>query len=170
MLLAVLKYVSLLQSSEFPAWYQSEIAMMYRTRFRFKEKTRPESYAIWVSEHMGWPVPREHLLTAPNLVSEWDESEKNGGLQQVRDMLEILTMDHGRAVLMAKAEEHIKLAGGAIEWQKEPIYGTEYKVEVFDEDLITEVSDLVPWEEYMFTEGISDSTQRHPRVVSPRPK
>lgn len=139
-MLAVLKYLSLLRSSEFPAWYQSEISMMYKTRFRFKEKSKPESYAVWLAEHMSWPVPREALLTAPNLVWEWPGGKDSEGLDQVREMLSTLHVDRGRAVLMAKADEHARLAeGGKVEWSKEPIYGTEYKVEKIDDALIKEV-------------------------------
>lgn len=138
-MLAVFKYLSLLRSSEFPSWYQNEISMMYKTRFRFKEKSRPDSYAVWVASHMEWPVPRELVLTAPQLTWEWDESEKNGGLSQVRETLELLTVDKGRAVLMAKAEEHKKLDGGDVGWQKEPIYGTHFKVEKLQEDYIEKV-------------------------------
>ncbi|KAF7969517.1 hypothetical protein HWV62_27003 [Athelia sp. TMB] len=136
-ILAVLKYLSLLRSSEFPAWYQREIAMMYQTRFRFKEKSRPESYAVWVAEHMSWPVPREVLLTAPSLVWEWPKG--NEGLNLVKEMLNTLSIDRGRVVLMAKADEHARLTpGGKVDWSKEPIYGTDYKVEKLDAELIKE--------------------------------
>jgi insulysin len=139
-ILGVFKCLSLLRSSEFPSWYQREISMMYQTRFRFKEKSKAESYAVWISTRMEWPVPRELVLAAPQLSWEWDESNENGGgLKQVRDTLEMLTVEKGRVVLMATASEHKKVGDGSGDeggWEKEPIYGTDYKVEKLDDEFL----------------------------------
>ncbi|KDQ33027.1 hypothetical protein PLEOSDRAFT_1032530 [Pleurotus ostreatus PC15] len=134
--LATFKYLSLLRSSEFPAWHQREVATISRTRFRFAEKRRPDDYAVWVSEHMAWPVPRELILAGPQLTWEWDEGE-DGGEKKMRETLDGLRVTRGRAVLMAKGSEHEKLSPGA-NWEKEPWYGTEYKVERFDEEFVRE--------------------------------
>jgi insulysin len=140
-MLAVFKYLSLLRSSEFPAWYQREMSLISQTRFRFKEKSKPESYAVWVASHMEWPVPRDLVLSAPQLVWEWDESDSDGaGLKEVRRVLSTLTIDKGRAVLMAKAEEHKRIGSGDAVWEKEPIYGTHYKVDKLDEDFVEQVN------------------------------
>ncbi|THG99965.1 hypothetical protein EW026_g2491 [Hermanssonia centrifuga] len=118
-LIAVFKYLSLLRSSEFPAWYQREISEIKATRFRFQEKRRPEDYAVWLAQ-------------------PWDESsEQTEGEREVREVLEGLQVRKGRAVLMAKKEEHERLRG-KLDWQQEPVYGTPYLVEKFDEDLIVE--------------------------------
>lgn len=135
-MLAVFKYLSLLRSTDFPDWYQREISMMYQTRFRFKEKSKPESFAIWLSSHMEWPVPRELVLKAPQLVWEWDSADKEAGPGQVNKILESLTVDKGRTVLMAKAEEHKKISVGDAGWQKEPVYGTVFKVDQLDKEFI----------------------------------
>ncbi|KAF9495865.1 hypothetical protein BDN71DRAFT_1447054 [Pleurotus eryngii] len=134
--LATFKYLSLLRSSEFPAWHQREVATISRTRFRFAEKRRPDDYTVWVSEHMAWPVPRELILAGPQLTWEWDEGE-DGGEKKMRETLDGLRVTRGRAVLMAKGSEHEKLRPGA-NWEKEPWYGTEYKVERFDEEFVRE--------------------------------
>ena len=139
-MLAVFKYISLLRSSEFPAWYQLEISQMSQTRFRFQEKKRPQSYAIWVASHMEWPVPRDLLLSAPQLVWEWETDVDGGGLMDVRKILDTLTIDKGRAVLMAKPEEHKKIGSGDDVWEKEPIYGTQYRVEKLDKDFVEQVT------------------------------
>ncbi|KAJ8522379.1 hypothetical protein ONZ45_g1033 [Pleurotus djamor] len=117
-ILATFKYLSLLRSSEFPAWYQRETSILSHTRFRFAEKRRPDDYAVWVSEHMAG-------------------KGKDGGEVKMREILEGLRVDRGRAVLMAKGEEFEKVKPG-MSWSKEPWYGTEYAVERFDESFIRE--------------------------------
>ena len=135
-MIAVFKYLSLLRSTDFPDWYQREISMMYQTRFRFKEKIKPESFAIWLSSHMEWPVPRELVLKAPQLVWEWDTAHIETGLGEVKKTLDSLTVDKGRTVLMARAEEHKKISVGDARWAKEPVYGTVFKVDKLDEEFI----------------------------------
>ncbi|OCH92098.1 insulin-degrading enzyme [Obba rivulosa] len=137
--LAVFKYLALLRSSSFPAWYQREMSIIRGTRFRFAEKRRPEDYAVWLTEHMAWPTPRELIISAPQLVQEWDENEKpiSQGEKQVREILQDLRVDQGRAFLMAKAEEHERLRG-PLQWEKEPWYGTPYRVEGLDENFVAE--------------------------------
>ena len=137
-IMATFKYISLLRSSPFPAWCQHEQALLSAIRFRFSEKRRPDDYAVVVTEHMAWPVPPELVISAPRLVWEWDEGV-DVGEKEVRDILETLKVDQGRAVLMARAEEHMKICGPTAQWEKEPWYGTLYRVENLDESFIREV-------------------------------
>lgn len=138
-MLAIFKYLSMMRDSEFPAWYQREMSIIKATRFRFQEKRRPDDYAVWVSEHLSWPVPRELVLSAPQLVWEWDEQvPAGGGEREMRDVLESLRVDRGRVVLMAKGAEHERLRGKG-NWEQEPWYGTQYRVETLDEAFVQEV-------------------------------
>jgi insulysin len=134
-ILAMFKYLTLLRSSSFPAWYQSEIAKISATRFRFQEKGSPDTLAVRITEHMSWPLPPELIISGPQVVREWDCED---GEKQVREILEGLTVKRGRAVLMARGEEHEKVSKG--EWMKEKWYGTEYRVVQFDEQFIHEAS------------------------------
>ncbi|KAM5532097.1 hypothetical protein V8D89_014261 [Ganoderma adspersum] len=134
---SIFKYIALLKASDFPAWQQHERHLISATRFRFAEKRRPDDYAVWVSEHMAWPVPRELVLSAPQLVEEWDLNNlQNGGEKEMREILDSLTIDVSRTVLMAKAEEHEGVRGKDLVWEKEPWYGTPYRVERFDADFV----------------------------------
>ncbi|TFY62947.1 hypothetical protein EVJ58_g3532 [Rhodofomes roseus] len=136
--LTIFKYLNLLRSSNFPAWYQREISLLKATRFRFAEKRRPDDYAVWVTEHLSWPVSRELVLSAPQLVWEWDETDPvNGGEGEMRQVLDSLTVDRGRVVLMAQKDVHERVRG-ASEWESEPWYGTEYRVEKLDEGFMAE--------------------------------
>lgn len=142
---AVYKYLALLRSSEFPAWYQREIQTIRAIQFQFSEKRRAEDYALWVAEHMSWPVSRDKIISAPRLVEEWDSvnpMKPGGGEKEVRDILETLKIEKGRSVLMAKKEEFEKLSGETVEWQHEPWYGTGYTVERYDEDFVKKVCSL----------------------------
>ncbi|KAJ3551779.1 hypothetical protein NM688_g4513 [Phlebia brevispora] len=137
-MLAVFKYLSLLRSSPLPQWYSEEMSRISAMRFRFAEKRRPDDYAMFVAEHMGWPVPRDHILDAPQTVDAWDKADRlNGGEKEVRDLLNSLTVYRGRAVLMAKKEEFGRVRPG-LEWKNEPIYGTPYHVEQFDSKFLEE--------------------------------
>jgi insulysin len=145
-MLTAFKYLSLLRSSSFPAWYQQEQVALTTTRFRFTERRRPEDYAVWVAEHMVWPAPPEFYISAPQLVWEWNEDGNEGiGEKEVRELLEGLRVDQGRAVLMARASEQSKLFGTSVQWETEAWYGTTYRVERFDEDFVKQVSRLGFW-------------------------
>ncbi|TFK92329.1 hypothetical protein K466DRAFT_582051, partial [Polyporus arcularius HHB13444] len=138
---SVFKYISLLRSSDFPPWVQKERSLISATRFRFAEKRRPDDYAVWVTEHMAWPVPRELILSAPQLVQEWDQSDpENGGEKEMREILKTLSIDRSRTVLMAKAEEHERIRGKDLTWEKEPWYGTPYHVEPYSENSVKQAN------------------------------
>lgn len=129
----------MMRSSELPAWYQAEISKMRAIRFRFQEKRSPDDYATWISEHMAWPLPRDQILSGPQLTEEWQSDFPEGGEHEVREILDSLTVENGRALLMAKKEE-IERVKGSIEWKHEPIYGTPYQVERFDSEFVQEAS------------------------------
>lgn len=133
--LATFKYLNLLQTSEFPHWFQSEIATLAKTQFQFAEKRSAEGYAVSIAERMSWPVPTEKLLSAPALISEWEGDQ---GERQVREALGNLRVDSGRVVLMAKKEEHERIFGGEKAWQSEKWYGTGYAVERWDDQFLNE--------------------------------
>ena len=131
------KYLNLLRVSTFPAWNQLEIVSIDATRFRFTEKTRPDDYAVYLAEHMAWPVPEELFIAAPQLRQPWDSDGEDEKV--MRRMLDGLTVHKGRVVLMARGEEHERV-DGAKDWKKEPVYGTEYSVMRMDDAFIKEVS------------------------------
>ncbi|KAH9857197.1 insulin-degrading enzyme [Lenzites betulinus] len=141
LILSVFKYISMLRSSPLPAWYQRERSLISATRFRFAEKRRPDDYAVWVSEHMSWPVPRERIISAPQLVEEWDENDTTGGGErEMRAILDTLTVERSRTVLMTKADEYTRVRGTALQWEKEPWYGTPFHVERLSEEFVKKAS------------------------------
>ena len=81
---------------------------------------------------MAWPLPRELILSAPQLTWDWDHES---GKAKVKEYLERFRITEGRVVLMAKAEELVKLRSDAA-WSKEPWYGTQYRVERFEDQFV----------------------------------
>lgn len=135
---ATFKYIALLRASKFDRYHQDEQAQMSEIRFRFAEKKQPDSYATWVAETMARPLPREQLLSGPVLTQPW-QGDEPGTEGTVRKYLDGFTMDNCRVVLMAQPEEHKQLAPEAT-WEKEPWYGTEYRVERFSDDQVKEAA------------------------------
>lgn len=89
---------------------------------------------------MAWPVEPDAVLSSAQLVSEWDESGE--GEKEVRNILNTLTIDQGRAVVMARPDEFQRVfgaEGNALNWESEPWYGTKYIVERFSNDFVSKV-------------------------------
>lgn len=89
---------------------------------------------------MAWPVDRSIVLSSAQVVSEWDVSGE--GEEQVRGILNTLTVDQGRAVVMAPSNEFQRVFGAegkTLNWESEPWYGTKYLVEKFSDDFVSKV-------------------------------
>ncbi len=134
--MATFKYISMLRSTDLSPTLQSEVSSLSEIRFRFSEKRRPDNYAIWVTDKLSWPVPRELVIKAPQVVSEWDPY---GTARAVAfQTLKGLSVKDGRIVLMAKQGEFQRVFGTQ-QWQTEPWYETQYQVERLDEAFVREV-------------------------------
>ena len=126
----------MLRSTDLSPTYQTEVSALSNIRFRFLEKDRPDDYAVWVADKLSWPVPRELVIKAPQVVSEWDH---DGTAQAVSiHTLNGLCVKNSRTVLMARQEKFQELLGTQ-QWETEPWYGTQYRVEQLDEAFIREV-------------------------------
>jgi hypothetical protein len=126
----------MLRSTDLSPTHQTEVSALSDIRFRFAEKRRPDNYAVWMSDKLSWPVPRELVVKAPQVVSEWDP---DGTAQAVAfQALKGFSVKNARTFLMAKQGEFQRLFGTQ-EWQSEPWYGTQYRVERLDEAFVQEV-------------------------------
>ncbi|KAF8163442.1 Metalloenzyme, LuxS/M16 peptidase-like protein [Crassisporium funariophilum] len=135
-ILAAYKYLALLRSTKLENFHHEELVHLSSTKFRFAEKSRPDDYATWISEHMAWPIPRDLLVAAPQLTWDWEnEADRQNGEAKIAEYLETLRVAEGRVVLMAKKDEHMKINPEQT-WDKEPWYGTEYSVQRFDDKFI----------------------------------
>ncbi|KAI0306722.1 Metalloenzyme, LuxS/M16 peptidase-like protein [Multifurca ochricompacta] len=137
--MATFKYISMLRSTDLSPPHQKEVSTLSNIRFRFSEKRRPDDYAVWVADKLSWPVPRELVIKAPQVVSEWDP---DGTAQAVAfHTLGGLSVRNSRIVLMGKKEEFERIMG-IQQWQTEPWYGTQYRVERQDDDFVRESEGL----------------------------
>ncbi|KAI9446597.1 Metalloenzyme, LuxS/M16 peptidase-like protein, partial [Lactarius indigo] len=133
--MSTFKFMSMLRSTDLSPTHQKEVSTLSSIRFRFSEKRRPDDYAVWVADKLSWPVPRELVIKAPQVVSEWDS---DGVAQAVAlRTLEGLSVQNSRTVLMAKKEEFERTIGPQ-QWQTEPWYGTQYRVERLDDEFVRE--------------------------------
>ena len=134
--MATFNYISMLRSTDLSPAHQIEVSALSNIRFRFSEKRRPDDYAVWMADKLSWPVPREFAVKAPQVVSEWDHA---GNAQAVAfQTLKGLSAKNSRTVLMARQGAFQKLFGTQ-QWETEPWYGTQYRVERLDEAFIREV-------------------------------
>jgi insulysin len=126
----------MLRSTDLSPTLQSEVSSLSEIRFRFSEKRRPDNYAVWVTDKLSWPVPRELVIKAPQVVSEWDP---DGTARAVAfQTLKGLSVKDSRIVLMAKQGKFQRVFGTQ-QWHTEPWYETQYQVERLDEAFVREV-------------------------------
>lgn len=132
----------MLRESQFPDFLQHEQVTLDAIRFRFKEKSRPDDYASAISARMPRPYPKDLLISAPSLTYPWSEYEDpTTGEMKVREYLESFRISNGRVVLMAKKQDLDSLQPQPdVRWETEPWYGSQYRVEKFDEEFIKQVS------------------------------
>lgn len=139
-ILATAKYFALLRESTFAPFHQKELVTLAKTRFRFQEKRRPDDYATRIAERMARGYPRDLLLSAPLLVWDWDDyKHEGGGEEKIREYLESFRLEKGRVILMAQKGD-LESVGFRDHWETEPWYGTEYRVERFDEDFVKQAN------------------------------
>jgi insulysin len=141
-IMAVMKYFSLLRDSTFESYHQDEIVALDRINFRFKEKGRPDDYTSAIAARMTRPYPPELLISAPSLSWPWKENEDPlAGERKVREYLDGMRINKGRVLIMGKPESFEELAPSKPDdWAQEPWYGTKYRVERVDQAFIDEVS------------------------------
>lgn len=132
-MLAVFNYISLLKSSTMELEHQHELAQISEIRFRFQEKRQPQDTAVSLSQQLAMPYPRELILKAGTVLLPWDSADGEG-LAAAQRLLASLKVEECRTVLMGKKDDHDKVAGEQ-EWRTEPIYGTQYRVQRYDEEL-----------------------------------
>jgi insulysin len=109
--MATFNYISMLRSTDLSPTHQTEVSALSNIRFRFSEKRRPDDYAVWMADKLSWPVPRELVIKAPQVVSEWDH---DGTAQAVAfQTLKGLSVKNSRHSSHGKAREFSELLGNS---------------------------------------------------------
>ncbi|TFK91904.1 LuxS/MPP-like metallohydrolase [Polyporus arcularius HHB13444] len=130
----VFDYISLLRQS-FPLepYHYDEVSTMARTRFTFREKAQPHTYATTLASSFTEPYPPEWLISGASLYRKYDESI-------VRELLEAFVPERARVLLMAKNHSE-EVIGNDPQWLTEKWYGTQYIVRKLDDALLKHLRD-----------------------------
>ncbi|GAA5876509.1 hypothetical protein JCM8547_009411 [Rhodosporidiobolus lusitaniae] len=129
---SIFSYIHLLLTSPLPEWSFREVSSLSKTAFRFKEKSPPSSTAMRISMLMSRPYPRELILSAPWISTEW-------GPERVRSMLKTFRPENSRIFVSSQQE-----VGGRTYGEREKWYGTEYTVEPMSEKILKSGTSLIP--------------------------
>ncbi|GAA5915532.1 hypothetical protein JCM5296_001752 [Sporobolomyces johnsonii] len=113
----IFAFITLLRTHPPAEWAFLEVAALSKLAFRFKEQSPPSSTASNLSMSMSKPYPREKLLSAPWICSEWHPA-------QVNELLDLMKPEKCRITVAAQKE-----IGGRIYGEREKWYGTEYTIE-----------------------------------------
>lgn len=128
---AIFSYLSLLSKSGPQPEAFREIQSLSELSFAFAEKaSSPSDYASDLASNLSAPWPREWSLSTPYLTREFDG-------EAFKKTLDLLTIERCRITLSSQALP--KSVAGTWD-KKEPIYGTEYKVEKFSDEFLDAVS------------------------------
>ncbi|KAF5280052.1 hypothetical protein FQA39_LY18167 [Lamprigera yunnana] len=119
----IFQYLNMLKSHGPLEWIQEEQKQISSMIFRFKDKESPRSY-IAAHVHYLHEYPIEEVLSAHFLLSEWEPAV-------ITNLLNNFTPENVRVGVIAK-----KFSVEVNE--KEPWYGTEYKLESISEDILQE--------------------------------
>ncbi len=109
---------------------------MARTRFRFREKTAPHSYASALAHNFAAPYPPEWLISGPSQYRGCDEDV-------LRTLLDGWRPERARVVVLAK-EHREEVVGKDVRWLTAEWYGTQYVVRRLGDALLQRVSGLIP--------------------------
>ena len=116
----IFQYIALMKETPPQKWIVDEIKGMAEVDFRFREKSPASSFTSRLSSVMQKPFPREWLLSAHELIREFDP-------QAITEALSYLRTDNYRLTIVSQ-----DFPGN---WDhKERWYGTEYRSEKIPSD------------------------------------
>jgi len=120
----IFAYIDMLRSSGPQEWAFDEQSMLSEMSFKFLEKRKPMNYVTQLATQMQKPYPRNWILSAPYLLTHF-----NADL--VKGQLEGLKQENWR--ITVAAQEPVD----GLEWNaKEQWYGTKYRIEPFDKEIL----------------------------------
>ncbi|KAI0764784.1 LuxS/MPP-like metallohydrolase [Fomes fomentarius] len=119
----IFSYLALLRQRAFPLapHHFAEVSTMARTRFRFREKGAPHSYASALAHSFAAPYPTEWLLSGPSQYRACDEGV-------LRTLLDGWRPERARVVVLAKEHREEVVVGRDVRWLTAEWYGTRYVV------------------------------------------
>jgi insulysin len=128
-LLAIFKFINFYRSSPPSDEFYAEIQAINALRFRFSEKSTPDSYAKSLTKYLKYTTPRELVLSGPSLIFDRNNEE-------VKELLQLLVVE--KCCVTLAARDHFDMGEDA-KWTNEPWYGTEYVIKKLEEEFMSEV-------------------------------
>ena len=98
--------------------------MLSKMSFQFAEKLQPENYVVRIVDYLHKPYPREKVLSAPYVVSDFNRD-------QIAGALSCLSVDQCRVTVSSQEP-----LNGFIYDQKEQWYGTQYTITPLPKSLL----------------------------------
>lgn len=120
----VFQYIGMLKDEPPLEWAFEEMKNMAEVEFRFRQKSPASRFASSTSSMMQKPLPRKWLLSAHKF--------RKFDAQAIVHAMQFLREDNFR--LMIVSQDYPVSYD-----QKEPWYGTDYKVDQIPEDVVTEI-------------------------------
>ncbi|CAJ0633735.1 13753_t:CDS:10 [Entrophospora sp. SA101] len=120
----IFQYIKMLKNEGIKEWIYNEAKTLSAISFKFKEKSRPESYTSYLSNALQSSYPREWVLSKPYIFREYDP-------KLIQESLDWLRPDNFNLTLVSQTFTDLD--------QKEKWYGVEYKVEPISENLLQEL-------------------------------
>jgi insulysin len=117
----------MLKASSLPHYLFQELRDLREIRFNYKDKTPVDFCTRAIASNLQRIFPVRQILTAPVLLWKWEE-------MKVRKILELVDIRKCRVIVTAKNLNHLVSASS---WSKEKWYGTLYRIESLDPDLIS---------------------------------
>lgn len=114
---AIFAYIALLRENPPAEWAFLEVAQLSHLAFRFKEQSPPSSTVSRLSMTLSKPYPRDKVLSAPWVCTQWYPAK-------TIEMLESMRPENCRIFLATQNE-----VGGRTYGLREEWYGTEYTIE-----------------------------------------
>jgi insulysin len=120
----IFNYLKLLKSTPPQEWAFQEVAMLSEMAFRFQDKSQPISYVTTISSWMQKPYPRDLVLAAPYLSSDFNKEQIAGAMSH---------LDVGNCRVTVASQQPID---GLTYDSKERWYGTQYTIKSLSEDFV----------------------------------
>ncbi|KAK7047232.1 metalloprotease [Paramarasmius palmivorus] len=152
-ILVISSYLAFMRSKcPLEPYHQRDCASLMSNGFRFSEKAPAEPHAMFISETMQRPFPPELLLAAPRSNWEWGDEYVTpigevigkGEEEKFHEYIQQAKLENVRIVLSAKEagftrlDEKLALPDAERRWEKDPFYGTLYRVHQFEKSYLEE--------------------------------
>lgn len=125
--LTVFKYINLLKTTPPQEWAFKEVSMLSEIAFKYQEKFPPMSYVTAMASWLQKPYPRDQVLSAPVIASEFNRDQIAGSIAK-------LDVSNCRVLVGSQTP-----VDGLTYSEKEKWYGTQYRIQPLRDALLKDI-------------------------------